>query len=350
MSLGMQEILPNGGLASFQNHVSRIADLGRYEDAYIVHAAEGETVVPMAVFDENPRLKAMLFAQMRGMGIDPQQYIVGNELNSINPVTGQPEFFLKKIFKSAKKALKSIAPYAGVIAGAMGAGPWASAGIGALGGYYGEGDMGGALKGGLYGYTAGKGFGSRFGDDANYVFKDGFKGSLGRIGENFGMLPKGNPAEIKKAQALVDAAETTEQLEFAKKKLAMVKPGFLERMAGMDWPTKGLLGATAAYGLSDIMKAGENKDEGMPNDWYNIYPSNPWYGNWAADGGIIQKFDNGGEVDPVEIKNLMEYHGMTYEEAKEYLDSIKDMNTGGIINAYDNGGPVDMPQEGYPHQ
>ena len=41
---------------------------------------------------------------------------------------------------------------------------------------------------------------------------------------------------------------------------------------------------------------------------------------------------------------------MTYEDAKEYLDSIKDMNTGGIINAYDNGGPVDMPQEGYPHQ
>ena len=75
MSLGMQEILPDGGLASFQNEVSKLADLGRYEDAYIVHAAEGETIVPMAVFDENPRLKAMLFAQMRGMGIDPQRYI-----------------------------------------------------------------------------------------------------------------------------------------------------------------------------------------------------------------------------------------------------------------------------------
>ncbi len=111
MSLGMQEILPDGGLASFQNEVSRLADLGRYEDAYIVHAAEGETVVPMAVFDENPRLKAMLFAQMRGMGIDPQQYIVGNELNSINPVTGQPEFFLKKIFKEPKKAINTITPY-----------------------------------------------------------------------------------------------------------------------------------------------------------------------------------------------------------------------------------------------
>ena len=41
MSLGMQEILPDGGLASVQNEVSKLADLGRYEDAYIVHAAEG---------------------------------------------------------------------------------------------------------------------------------------------------------------------------------------------------------------------------------------------------------------------------------------------------------------------
>lgn len=59
----------------------------------MVHAAEGETVIPMAVFKENPRLKEKLFEQMRMMGIDPERYVVGNELNSINPVTGQPEFF-----------------------------------------------------------------------------------------------------------------------------------------------------------------------------------------------------------------------------------------------------------------
>jgi hypothetical protein len=351
MSLGMQEILPDGGLASFQNEVSKLADLGRYEDAYIVHAAEGETIVPMAVFDENPRLKAMLFAQMRGMGIDPQRYIVGNEFNSINPITGQPEFFLKKIFKEAKKAVKTIAPYAGVIAGAMGMGPIASAGIGALGGYYGEGDMGGALKGGLYGYTAGKGFGA----GKDYVFggertgMDRFTGSLGRIGENFGMLPKGDPDEIKAAQALIDNAETAEQLEFAKKKLAMVQPGFLERMSGMDLPTKGLLGATAMYGLSDITGAGKDEDEGMP-EWWDEDIYGPWWGASfapapimkSANGGIIQNFDNGGEVDIKEIESLMEYTGMTYDEAKEYLDSIEDMNTGGIVQLAEGSGPRDV--------
>ncbi len=38
------------------------------------------------------------------MGIEPGRYIVGNELNSKNPVTGQPEFFLKKIVDRLKKA------------------------------------------------------------------------------------------------------------------------------------------------------------------------------------------------------------------------------------------------------
>ena len=98
----MQQYEPRG-LESFQAEVSKIADLGRYEDAYIAHVAEGETVVPMEVLDSNPRLKAMLFNQMLDMGINPERYIVGNEFNSINPVTGQPEFFLKRFLRVLKK-------------------------------------------------------------------------------------------------------------------------------------------------------------------------------------------------------------------------------------------------------
>ena len=44
-------------LKDFQKFVSNIGGLGRYEDTYIVHAAEGETVVPMEVLDRNPVLK-----------------------------------------------------------------------------------------------------------------------------------------------------------------------------------------------------------------------------------------------------------------------------------------------------
>jgi hypothetical protein len=122
--------VPDGGLASFltatvgdwsdeainsDNYydivkptADQLAAFGREEDDRIAHVATGETVIPMAVFEEDPALKEALFARMRDMGIEPERYVVGNELNSINPVTGQPEFFLKKIFKGIKKAVKGV--------------------------------------------------------------------------------------------------------------------------------------------------------------------------------------------------------------------------------------------------
>ena len=84
-------------LNNFKSFVSTLGGLGRFEDTYMVHAAEGETVVPMEVLNSNPLLKERLFESMRDMGIQPERYVVGNKFNSINPVTGQPEFFLKKI-------------------------------------------------------------------------------------------------------------------------------------------------------------------------------------------------------------------------------------------------------------
>ena len=106
-------------LDQFKNFVSKIGGLGRYEDTYIVHAAEGETVVPMEVLDQNPILKKRLFKTMVDMGIEPGRYIVGNELNSKNPVTGQPEFFFKKVIDRLKKAAADVSGYAAPIVGAM---------------------------------------------------------------------------------------------------------------------------------------------------------------------------------------------------------------------------------------
>ena len=106
-------------LDQFKSFVSKIGGLGRYEDTYMVHAAEGETVIPMEVLDRNPILKKRLFKTMMAMGIEPGRYIVGNELNSKNPVTGQPEFFLKKIVDRLKKAAADVSGYAAPIVGAM---------------------------------------------------------------------------------------------------------------------------------------------------------------------------------------------------------------------------------------
>ena len=99
---------PDSGIAKFKKAADMMADFGRNGDTYIVHAAEGETVLPMEVLDKNPKLKKMIFKQMEDMGLDPQRYVVGSDLNSINPVTGQPEFFLALIAKTVKKAVKAV--------------------------------------------------------------------------------------------------------------------------------------------------------------------------------------------------------------------------------------------------
>jgi hypothetical protein len=100
--------IPNSGIAQVQQVADKLSEFGRNEDTYMVHAAEGETVIPTAIFDANPKLKATLFKQMEEMGLEPERYVIGNELNSLNPVTGQPEFFFKKIFKGIKKAVKGV--------------------------------------------------------------------------------------------------------------------------------------------------------------------------------------------------------------------------------------------------
>ena len=204
MDYSMQQYEPRG-LESFQAEVSKIADLGRYEDAYIAHVAEGETVVPMEVLDSNPRLKAMLFNQMLDMGINPERYIVGNEFNSINPVTGQPEFFLKKIFKGAKKALKSIAPYAGTIAGIFGAGPMASALIGAGVPLLAGQDAGAIISGGIGGYGAGRAFGKGDNYALRDLFESGEEGGIGtafqRVGENLGFVQGSAGSEVLDQEA-----------------------------------------------------------------------------------------------------------------------------------------------------
>jgi hypothetical protein len=113
--------------------IQGLASLGRFGDTYMVHAHEGETFIPQEILDDNPELREDIHEQMRSMGIDPARYTVGNALNSINPNTGQPEFFFKKIGKMLKKA----APIIGSVVGFAVGGPAGAAigsGLGSLAG------------------------------------------------------------------------------------------------------------------------------------------------------------------------------------------------------------------------
>jgi len=100
------------GIGSMHEQAQKLAEYGRHGDIYFVHAAEGETVVPMEVLNANPKVKNMLFNQMREMGLDPDEFVVGNELNSINPVTGMPEFFFSSLWRKTKKVASKVVNFA----------------------------------------------------------------------------------------------------------------------------------------------------------------------------------------------------------------------------------------------
>jgi hypothetical protein len=98
------------------NSGTGIAGLGRGEDSMLAHVAPGEMVVPPVI---SPTTQEIIRKEMMAVGLDPNEYTVGQGM-SINPITGMAEFgFLKKLAKSVKKVVKKIAPVAAVIPG-----PW----------------------------------------------------------------------------------------------------------------------------------------------------------------------------------------------------------------------------------
>jgi hypothetical protein len=194
-----------GGIASLNPLAAAMAQQGRYGDTMLAHIS--------------PREAAML-KDMGGSG-------------TINPMTGMPEFFIKKIFKGAKKALKkvgqavkkfassSVGKIVTTMALAFFLGPAAAtamgisstAGVAAVSGFVGSAGStalgGGSLKeslraGALGGLTAGAGAGVMGGAQA---FQAGSYTGPTTVGGQFSKAKEfftGAPAEAAAAPAPVD--------------------------------------------------------------------------------------------------------------------------------------------------
>jgi hypothetical protein len=324
-------------LNQFKDFVSSIGGLGRYEDTYIVHAAEGETVVPMEVLDRNPVLKKRLFKTMMDMGIEPGRYIVGNELNSKNPVTGQPEFFLKYLGRRLRKAAADISGYAAPIVGAM-YGPAAGAAVGGILGQYkreNPGDpnqgMAMALRGGMSGLAAnlasGQGL-TPFGGARGAYGMEG-KGSLNpiNIGKRIlGMESKGggtgkgmdffkdfkNPfasktdpatdAMTEQAKNIISSKNSTfSQKAEAYKFLENAKKGGIGP-AGMSLKDIMLYGGLGTGILGKLIEGGQPDGDDTPipeprKDYTQIFdPTIPT--TFAAKGGVMDLQDGGESKGP----------------------------------------------------
>jgi hypothetical protein len=253
-------------MTPIQNLADNLAALGRYEDTYMVHAAEGETVVPRDVLDANPILKTALFAQMRSMGIEnPDRYVVGSGLNSVNPITGQPEFFFKKIKRLVKKIA---APVAGTIGFAI-AGPAGAAigsGLGSLvGGASPKQALTNAAIGGFLGYGAGK-----FAPNLQGQLQGAFRGIPG-IG---GLMPGGSmttPAKLPANLARFGPGVTPEAQGLVALEAAQAQGAQAGTLAKMGaWAKKNPLMAAGLAGagglaISSLMSGSGAEQEEFPD-------------------------------------------------------------------------------------
>ena len=80
-----------------------IAIHGRFGDTTVGHLSAGEMVLPKPIAHD-PVLRRALFDAFQRHDTDPNRYTVGHYENSINPLTGVPEFgWFKKLGKSIKK-------------------------------------------------------------------------------------------------------------------------------------------------------------------------------------------------------------------------------------------------------
>lgn len=165
------------GINSMVDVGNRMASLGRNGDNQLVHMKTGEIAVSPEILNENPQLAKELTAAFDRSNVDMNRYTVGSGANSINPMTGQAEFFLKRLVSGIKKVFKKIAPIIIPIGlnmlmpglGAVGSGAL-GAGIGTLvqGGSFKDALKNAALGGLAGGFTAGiqTGFGEGFSEAA----------------------------------------------------------------------------------------------------------------------------------------------------------------------------------------
>ena len=126
------ENLQAAAQAPMAEQAAMLAAEGRNGDTRLAHLRVGEVVLPPEAF-EDEQFESMVGAKFKELDLDPEQYVVGGGIASLNPITGLEEFgWFKKTFKSLKKVAKVVAPLAMFIPGigtAIGA---ALGGIGGL--------------------------------------------------------------------------------------------------------------------------------------------------------------------------------------------------------------------------
>ena len=242
----------------------------------------------------------------------------------------------KNLVKKIKGVAKKVAPYAGVVAGMFGASPLMAAGIGALGGGLGTGNMKGAVLGGLGGFGSGTMYGG-----ANKLFDA--KALIGKGG------PGGffNPNQKGIADLLLGQVRTPGPQVFDTGTMSMVDTADTVGPSGLDRFKEALT-------MENNPLTGNKLKE---NSMYRFLPTAAAgtalaYGLGAFDeepvpeDEIPTEYVYDAATDP--LKNVNKrfqdyYQGITQVAPSSiygYLQSIGALKEGGIPRGYSGGGSM----------
>ena len=356
-----------GGIADFQQAVNALKGFGRFEDDTLAHVATGETIIPMEVFEKNPQLRDQVFESMADLGIDPTQYIVGSNFNSINPVTGQPEFFLKKLFKKIKKAAPVLLPIAASFI--PGAGPLAMAAAGFGGGKLAGQDtkqalmsgilagLGGKLAGGTAAAQAGQAAGGK--SLGSQLFKGISKEGLGSL------FKAAQDTAVQEALANQGTSEVADKIvsgvgegsagtsSFLDKTLNLFRKG---GKSGADFSTGRVGAALLAASMIPGLFQKEEEEEYIDT---NVYPGD--FGQ-LANLGIPAAYSPGSNIVPFQLAGggyMGGYNGVKADAesltASDNIDSriMKNLQYERMapgMMGYAAGGVVELRKGGFPYE
>jgi hypothetical protein len=104
----LMEAAAIGSEAPMGTMAMELAEAGRGGDSMLAHLTPGEVILPLGMMDD-PDFERAVENRFNQLDLDPEEYVAGLGIASLNPITGLEEFgFFKKIAKGVKKVVKKV--------------------------------------------------------------------------------------------------------------------------------------------------------------------------------------------------------------------------------------------------
>ena len=108
VATGLAQAAEVGTQAPMADMAVQLSQAGRGPDTTLAHLAPGEVVLPPQMMADAD-FERTVGERFEELDLDPEQYVVGSGIASLNPITGLEEFgWFKKTWKSVKKVGKKV--------------------------------------------------------------------------------------------------------------------------------------------------------------------------------------------------------------------------------------------------